>query len=187
MKLLRTLDSILGKISNACAWVSGAALFLMAALIFVNVICRRFFQRAIFGADELVQFSMVLVVYFALSYSTRLRAHVRVDFITNMMPKYIRFVVLGVVTLACIFVTANISLRTFAYAATVISSNTRSPILKLSYAPFYYLISILNILLSLEFLADGLKYFAEASSAFKNRHRKSDQTIEVNRKEDNAI
>lgn len=187
MKVLRTLDSILGKISNACAWVSGAALFLMAALIFVNVICRRFFQHAIFGADELVQFLMVLVVYFALSYSTRLRAHVRVDFITNMMPEYIRFVVLGVVTLACIFVTANISLRTFAYAGAVISSNTRSPILKLSYAPFYYLISVLNILLSLEFLADGLKYFGEAAAAFKKRHGKVEQAIKVNGKEDNTV
>ena len=174
MKVLRTLDKILGTVSNACAWVSGAALFLMAALIFVNVIGRYFFKHAIFGADELVQFLMVLVVYFALSYSTRLRAHVRVDFITNMMPEYIRYVVLGAVTIACIFVTVNITLRTFDYAGTVIASNTRSPILKVSYAPFYYIISILNVLLSFEFLADGLKYFGQAAAAFHNRHGRQD-------------
>lgn len=187
MKVLHTLDKILGKISNACAWVSGAALFLMAALIFINVIGRYFFQHAITGADELVQFLMVLVVYFALSYSTRIRAHVRVDFVTNMMPEYIRLIVLGIVTLACIFVSVNISIRTFAYAGTVIASNTRSPILKISYAPFYYAISVLNILLSFEFLADGLKYFGEAARAFKNRHKKVEQATAANGEEDNIV
>lgn len=173
MKLLHALDSLLGKISNLCAWVSGAALFGMATLIFINVICRRFFNHAITGADELVQFLMVFVVYFALSYSTRLRAHVRVDAFTNLMPDYIRFAVLGVVTLACIFVSANITVRTFSYAATIISSNTRSPILKISYAPFYYIISALCVLLSLEFLADAMKYFGESVTALKARQSKA--------------
>ena len=177
MNALRALDRILGKISSACAWVSGASLFVMAALIFVNVICRRIFNHAITGADELVQFLMVFVVYFALSFSTRIRAHVRVDAFTNLMPESIRDVILGLVTLACIFVTINISIRTFQYAGVVISSNTRSPILKLSYAPFYYMISVLSVLLSLEFLADGLKYFGEAFSAHQNRHGKEGKEL----------
>ena len=180
MKFLRTLDKILGKVSNACAWVSGAALFFMAALIFVNVIMRRFFNHAITGADELVQFAMVLVVYFALSYSTRLRAHVRVDFITNMFPLVLRNIVLGIVTLACIFVTVNISIRTFNYAGTVIASNIRSPMLKWSYAPFYYIISVLNVLLSLEFLADCVKYFGEAVAAAKGKTSDSEKKEEIN-------
>lgn len=171
MKILRTLDKILGAVSNACAWVSGAALFFISALIFVNVFCRYFLRHAITGADELVQLAMVFVVYFALSYSTRLRAHVRVDFITNMFPEYIRDVVLGIVTLMCIFVTVNISIRTFRYAP----MSHASEVLKIPYNIFYYVISAMNILLSLEFLADGLKYFGEAAQAFKNRHNKSDK------------
>ena len=168
MKVLRTLDNILGKVSNACSWVSGAALFLISALIFVNVFCRYFLKSAITGADELVQLLMVFVVYFALSYSTRLRAHVRVDFITNMLPEYIRYAMLGIVTLLCIFVTVNISIRTFNYAPQTHSSE----VLKIPHSIFYYIISVMNILLSLEFLADGLKYFGEAAEAFKNRHNK---------------
>jgi hypothetical protein len=66
-------------------------------------------------------------------------------------------------------VTANISIRTFSYAGQVLASRTSSPILKINYAPFYYIISVMNILLSLEFLADGLKYFGEAVDAFRNR------------------
>jgi TRAP-type C4-dicarboxylate transport system permease small subunit len=169
VKVLRTLDKILGKISGACAWVSGAALFLMAVLIFADVFCRYFLKSSITGSQEVVQLMMVFVVYFALCQSTRIRAHVRVDFFTNMMPAYIRNVVLGIVTLLCIFVTANISIRTFSYAGQVWASRTSSPILKINYAPFYYIISVMNVLLSLEFLADGLKYFGEAAEAFRNR------------------
>ena len=171
MKVLRTLDGILGKISSACAWVSGAALFFISVLIFINVFCRRFLNSAITGADELIQLMMVFVVYFALAHSTRLRAHVRVDFFTNMLPEFIRYAVLGVVTLLCIFVTVNIAIRTFQYAPQAF----RSDILKLSFKPFYYIISVMNILLSLEFLADGLKYFGQSGAAFKNRHNKPEQ------------
>ena len=173
MKLLRTLDDILGKISHACAWVAGAALFFISALIFVNVFCRYFLKHAITGTDELVQLMMVFVVYFALSYSTRLRAHVRVDFITNMLPEFIRYAVLGLVTWLCIFVTVNISIRTFGYAGIAAQSRLRTDVLKIPYQPFYYIISVMNILLSLEFFADGLKYFGQSVDAFKNRHNKA--------------
>ena len=78
---------------------------------------------------------------------------------------------LGVVTLLCIFVTVNIAIRTFQYAPQAF----RSDILKLSFKPFYYIISVMNILLSLEFLADGLKYFGQSGAAFKNRHNKPEQ------------
>ncbi len=176
MKVLRTLDRILGKISGACAWVAGAALFLMAALIFADVFCRYFLKSSITGSQEIVQLMMVFVVYFALCQSTRIRAHVRVDFFTNMMPAYIRNAVLGIVTLLCIFVTANITIRTFGYAGQVWASKTSSPILKINYAPFYYIISVMNVLLSLEFLADGLKYFGEAVRAFRTRNEKPQET-----------
>lgn len=176
LKVLKKLDKILGAISNACAWVAGAGLFFMAALIFVNVIGRYFFKHAIKGADELVQLAMVIVVYFALAYSTRIRAHVRVDFVTNLFPEYIRDVILALVTWACIFVTVNITIRTFAYADKVITTGITSQILGISYAPFYYAISVMNILLSFEFLADGIKYILEAVEAFRNRHNKESGT-----------
>ena len=171
MKLIRTLDDILAKISNACAWVSGIMLFLMSALIFINVILRYVFRDSITGADELVTLMMVFVVYFGLSYSTRLRAHVRVDSVTNLFPEYVRLAVYGIVTLLCIFVSVNISIRTFKYAP----MTHKSEVLSIPLAPFYYMISVLNILLSFEFLADGIKWLAEAAEAYKNRHNKIEE------------
>ena len=60
------------------------------------------------------------------------------------------------------------------------ASNIRSPMLKWSYAPFYYIISMLNILLSLEFLADGVKYFGEAVAAAKGKTSDSEKKEEIN-------
>ena len=165
MKLIHTLDDILGKVSNVCAWISGIVLFLMSALIFLNVILRYFFHNSITGADELVTLMMVFVVYFGLSYSTRLRAHIRVDSVTNLFPEYIRYAVLGIVTLLCIFVSVNISIRTFNYAP----MTHKTEVLAIPLAPFYYMISVLNVLLSFEFLADGIKWLAQAVAAFKTR------------------
>lgn len=178
MKVLKALDNILAKISDACSWVSGTALFIMASLIFVDVFCRYFLRKSITGSQEVVTLLMVFVVYFALGKSTRIRAHVRVDFFTNLMPPVLRNIVLGIVTLLCIFVTINISIRTFGYAGQVLAQKTSSPILKINYAPFYYIISVMNVLISLEFLADGVKYFIEAADAFRNKGQTEGKEVE---------
>ena len=122
---------------------------------------------------------MVFVVYFSLPYSTRIRAHVRVDALTSIMGERIRFIVLGIVTIACVFVSVNISIQTFKNAGTIIASGTVSPILKVGYAPFYYVISIMNILLSMEFIADGIKYFKQAAGVSPE---KEDDISQNNRK-----
>ena len=179
MKLLKAVDSILEKMSDLSAWVSGAALFTIAALTFVDVFCRYFLRSSITGTQEIVQFAMVFVVYFSLPYSTRIRAHVRVDALTSIMGERIRFIVLGIVTIACVFVSVNISIQTFKNAGTIIASGTVSPILKVGYAPFYYVISIMNILLSMEFIADGIKYFKQAAGVSPE---KEDDISQNNRK-----
>lgn len=169
MKILKKLDAILGRISDVCAWISGAALFIMAALIFVNVIMRYIFHSAIKGADEVVTILMVMVVYFAMCKSTRIRAHVRVDFVTNLMPEALRNFVLALTAWACIFVTVNISLQTWQNAAALIRAKNTTQILKLSLAPFYYIISVMSWLLTLEFFADGFKYCLSGIEAIRRK------------------
>ena len=169
MKLIKKLDDILGKISDLCAWVSGTALFAMAVLIFVNVILRYVFKRSIRGADEIVTILMVMVVYFAMCKSTRIRAHVRVDFVTNLMPEALRNFVLALTAWACIFITVNIAIRTWGNAGALIRSGNRTDMLKISLAPFYYVVSVMSVLLSFEFLADGIKYCASGVEAIRRK------------------
>ena len=118
---------------------------------------------------EIVTILMVVVVYFALPVSTRIRAHVRVDFITNLFPEAIRNFILALTAWACIFITVNITIRTWQNAATIIRTKNVTPILKLSPAPFYYMISILCVLLTLEFFADGYKYAKAGVLAIRRR------------------
>lgn len=131
--------------------------------------------------------SMVFVVYCALAYSTRIRAHVRVDFLTNMMPEWLRNIVLGIVTWLCIFISANIAIRTFNYGFTAKASNLATTVLKIPYYPFYFVISIMCVLLSLEFFADGMKYVSAGVTAFRKRKDKPQNPESVNNQGGEAV
>lgn len=170
MKVLKTLDKILGTVSSLCAWVSGAALFLIAAITFADVFCRYFLHNSITGSQELCQMLMVFVVYFALGQSTRIRAHVQVDFVTNMFPKWLKEFVIGVMMFACIFVTWNITLQTWGYAGQAQTSKISTVILNLPHYPFYYIISVMNVLISLEFLADGVKHMLDGVGYLRDKN-----------------
>ena len=178
MKIIKKLDAILGKISDLCSWVAGAALFFIAALTFVDVFCRYFLRKSITGSQELCQMAMVFVVYFALSYSTRIRAHVRVDVVTNLLPEWLRNIVLGVMTWACIFISANISIRTFRYGFTALNTNLSTTVLGIPHYPFYFIISVMCVLLSLEFFADGVKYIAAGVNILRGRNGNNDNAPE---------
>lgn len=169
-KVLKTLDKILGVISSLCSWVSGAALFLVAAITFVDVFCRYFLHNSITGSQELCQMLMVFVVYFALGQSTRIRAHVQVDFVTNMFPKWLKEIIIGIMMFACIFVTWNITLRTWAYADLARASKISTVVLNIPHYPFYYIISFMNVLISLEFLADGIKHIIDGVGYLRDRN-----------------
>lgn len=170
MKVLKTLDKILGVISGLCSWVSGAALFLIAAITFVDVFCRYFLHNSITGSQEMCQLLMVFVVYFALGKSTRIRAHVQVDFLINMFPKWLKEFVVALMMFACIFVTWNITLRTWGYAGQAQASKISTVILSLPHYPFYYIISVMNVLISLEFLADGVKHVIDGVGYLRDKN-----------------
>lgn len=179
MKVLKTIADWLHKVSNVCVWLSGITLFSMAALIFVDVFARYLFNNSIKGSQEIVEMMIVVVLYTGLAYSTFRRSHVRVDALVNTFPPWIKLTCLGCMTLLCILVSAPIAVQMFRQAGKVTISGNASAILKIPHAPFYYIASFGNALLSLEFLADGLKYFGEAAEA-----RKEKITITDNEKED---
>ncbi len=179
MRVFRTLDKIIGKISDICTWISGLSLFIIAAVITVDVVMRYLFKNAIKGQQEIAQILMVFVVYFALAYSTRIRAHVRVDILTNVMPPALRNICLGLVTWLCIFVTVNITIRTGSYGLTLMQRGTTTAILKIPYYPFYIIIAVMSVLISIEFFIDGVKYFVEAYQAITHKNTSDPSAADV--------
>ncbi len=169
MKLYKRLADGLHKVSHFCVWISGALLFAIALLIFIDVILRYIFNSPITGAQEIVEMAIVLVLYLGLPYSTYQRAHVRVDALTNTFSPKGKLICLGVVTILCAFVSGPMSVQLFRQAGKVLDRGSATNILRIVHYPFYYIASFGNILLTFEFIADGIRYFQEASQLGKNK------------------
>lgn len=72
------------KFDRLLGFIAAGTLFFMMVLIFLDVMLRYFFTRPITGTLELTgEYLMVIIVYFALSYTLKHKGHVRVDILEN--------------------------------------------------------------------------------------------------------
>jgi TRAP-type C4-dicarboxylate transport system permease small subunit len=168
MKVLKKLAEALHKVSNVCVWISGISLFFIAAFIFVDVFARYFFNKPITGSQEIVELVIVVVLYLGLPYSTYKRSHVRVDALTSLFPPRGKLICLGIMTLLCMLVSGPIAVQLFRQALNVMARGTASNILKIPHWPFYLVSVFGNIVLTFEFLCDGIRYFIEAANYGKD-------------------
>lgn len=178
MRILKKLASGLHALSNACVWLSGIALFFIAAFIFVDVFARYVFNKPIVGSQEIVELTIVIVLYLGLPFSTYNRAHVRVDALTSHFPPKVRLVCLGVMDLLCMVLSAAIAVQLFRQTGNIIDRGTASNILFIPHWPFYCVAIFGNVLLIFEFLCDAVRYFAEAAADGKDVLPQTDEKEE---------
>jgi TRAP-type C4-dicarboxylate transport system permease small subunit len=170
MKQLLRLSGLLHKISHIGVWIASIILFGIAVLIFVDVIGRYVFNASIVGSQEIVELAVALVLYFGLSYSTHSRAHVRVDALVNAFSERGKRICLGLVTMLCMLVSGPIAVQMFRQAAIIAERGAASNLLHIPHWPLYCIVACCNVILTFEFLCDGIRYFGEAANC-KNKSR----------------
>lgn len=65
------------------AWASGATTLAIMGLVTFEVIARKFFKFSLVGTVEIVAALLVVVAYFALSYTESQKGHVHVEFLVS--------------------------------------------------------------------------------------------------------
>ncbi len=79
-----------GRVSQWLAYGAVVALCGLALVTFTDVILRYFFNAPISGAVEIIYILMGLLVFLGLALVTFEDGHIRVDVITNLMPRSLR-------------------------------------------------------------------------------------------------
>lgn len=74
----------------ALAWVAGGLAVVMMTTTFSDVIMRYFFNHPIFGAFEITEISMGLIVFFALPMMIRARENITVTVLFDSFPPPLR-------------------------------------------------------------------------------------------------
>ncbi|GKY86631.1 TRAP transporter small permease [Sinisalibacter aestuarii] len=98
-------SNLFGRATLVLAWVAGAFLLFMMALIASAVIMRYVVGQPILGVNEIVQLTAVAIAMLALPYATHESIHVRADLFDPALGRWGRFIgdiitrILSIVTL----------------------------------------------------------------------------------------
>lgn len=88
-RLFANFDSVINRLSGAIGLFAGLILFLMALLVTVDVIGRKF-GYATGVAQELSGYALVFIVLMALAYTQISGEHITIDLVTSRFPHVVR-------------------------------------------------------------------------------------------------
>ncbi|WP_273383058.1 TRAP transporter large permease subunit [Actinobacillus porcinus] len=71
-------------------WLGGTLLLIIFAILVAQIIARQIFDSPIIWSEELARLLFIYAGLFGISMAIRSQQHVYIDFLTNLMPDYIR-------------------------------------------------------------------------------------------------
>ena len=135
---------------------------LMMLMTVLDVLLRYFFNRPIVGAYELIEFTLVIVVFFSAAYTMARGRHVAVDVLISRLPGRSRHTLTFVNMLMGIGIVSLIGWRTILFALSQRFRGVTSPALHIAIYPFILLVALGAGLLFLVLLAKLIEALAHA-------------------------
>jgi TRAP-type transport system small permease protein len=151
MKLLETVIKWATRLSS---YVAGIVLFGMMMLTTIDVICRYFFNASILGVYEITEFMMVCLIFFSLSFAQKLKGHVAVDILVDRLGNKPQHVFDGFNFLISIIFLLLIAGTSFGQGLELFHSNRVSGNLNIPVYPFFFVLTVGCVAMSLELLGD---------------------------------
>lgn len=156
-KVTHGMERAINPVCNICDMVGRAILVLMVFLVTTDVVLRYFFNRPIKGSYELVEFMMVVLVFFGLAYTQTKKGHISVSLFTGKMSPERLAVIQSATYLLCLGIFSIIAWRCVVQATVLQTSGETSAVLFIPRYPFMWITAFGSALLSLIFLKDLLQ------------------------------
>ena len=163
MRLFQKIANVVHRISNVFAWIGTAALFIMMALTFFDVVGRYVFNSPIIGAMDIIEQLMVVLVFTVLGQVTINRIHIRADVLNPVLSVrnycIISAISFGIAATAVALMAWQTGIEASKY---VLNLSLTTGVILMPIAPFYVLTSLGLTLLFLEMVFDIARYLMEA-------------------------
>jgi TRAP-type C4-dicarboxylate transport system permease small subunit len=125
--------------------VAGSLLFAMMTLTFVDVVMRYFFDAPIRGGFEVTEVMMAVLIFAGLPLVSRHGEHVSIDAFDGLIPTALQRPVHVVVQLLCMAVLVGMAWLLMRKAASFAELGDVTQTLKITIAPFVYLMAGLTL------------------------------------------
>jgi TRAP-type C4-dicarboxylate transport system permease small subunit len=141
-KVLHYMDRIIARISYVMSIIGASCLILMTLVVTADVILRYFFNRPIKGANEIIEFAMIVLVFWALANTQYKKANVTVDVLFNKIPQKAQFAISSFTYIISLGIISLIMWRAFVRAKDLWDIGKFSTMLDLSVAPFQLILAL---------------------------------------------
>ncbi len=159
LRLDRTIHLLEKALQSTVRVFNGAGtvvLGVMVLLTVADVLLRLFLDRPIRGALEIVEFLMVMVVFFAMAYTGLLKGHIVIQILPSRLPERVRAILDSLADLISIGFCSLIIWQGIAQAHMTQLRNDISGVLSIPVFPFYSVLVLGVAVMVLVFLASFL-------------------------------
>ncbi|WP_258360155.1 TRAP transporter small permease [Moorella sulfitireducens] len=140
------MKQVMSTVSRWAGTVSSLFIFIMMLLTVADVGGRYFLNRPVNGAIELVEFMLIIIVFPSLAWCVMEDKHIAVDLLMARLSGRLQAVV-GVITL--LLTLGTYAVITWATIRETLEVNTRTGLLRIPHAPFYWVMSLGMVLFCL--------------------------------------
>jgi TRAP-type C4-dicarboxylate transport system permease small subunit len=159
----RRIEAIVHAVSRAAVKIPMVALSLMALLVGADVVGRYVFNHAIKGVMDIVELSLVFIVFLATADVAVKKSHIKIDLVTSKLSQGLQTIMNCVTSLAGLVIVALITWQTGARGwyqilhPTLYTTNLEMPL-----SPFLLVAALGCLLLSLVLAVDTVSYISQA-------------------------
>jgi TRAP-type C4-dicarboxylate transport system permease small subunit len=139
MKKIELFAKRISVVSNGIALV---ALTVMLILVTVDIVGSKIFSKPVPGAMDVTSLLGILVIGFAMTQSYRMGRHIKVDFVTALLPDAVAKVIRFVSLCLCIIFFIFVVWRLFLYANDLWEYGEKSLTVKIPLYPFAYALAV---------------------------------------------
>ncbi len=134
----------------------------MVAMVLVQILMRNFFQSGISGGDTLVRHLVLWIAFFGAAVATRSRSHVKIDAVSNLIPKRSKKYLEPVISLFSFIVCCILVFAAFEFVEIEYQSPGTSPFLNLPSWSMEAILPLGYTLVSIRFLRNTIMGFYRA-------------------------
>lgn len=153
------IDTRLGRLSDRVLGIAASViLFVIMVLSFSDVIGREVLSAPIYGAYEITEFLMGLLIFTALPVLCAREGHITIDLFDSMIPKsWVRWQRFAV-NLICALTIAVMAWRLYIEGVTLLGHNEVTMTLKVNKGPFGIFFGVMSVIAFLATLATCWAY-----------------------------
>lgn len=163
--MLRKIASLIQRfvypLSRIINIIGVGIIVLMMFLTIADICLRKFFNHPIASSYELIQFGMVILVFFALGFTQTEKGHIAVEILVSRLPQRTQAIIDSSTCFISAVLIGLMSWQAAVWAESLYSSGLTSAVLAIPVFPFLLITAFGCLVLSLTFIVTALYHLSE--------------------------